>query len=94
MRKGALAGLTCSINVLHTLDMRSSTKKVQRIRTTVMLDPRLLAAAKHASGAVTNNAVIETGLRELDRKAALRRLADNLAKADSKFKAAPRRRAV
>jgi hypothetical protein len=74
--------------------MGSSTKKVQRIRTTVMLDPRLLAAAKHASGAVTNNAVIETGLRELDRKAALRRLADNLAKADPKFKAAPRRGTV
>ena len=58
-----------------------------------MLDPRLLAAAKEASGAVTNNAVIEIGLREVERKAALRRLADNLAIPDRRFKAAPRRRA-
>ncbi len=74
--------------------MRSSTKKVQRIRTTVLLGPRLLAAAKIASGAVTNSAVIEIGLRELDRKAAVRRLADNLGNTDPRFKAAPRRKAV
>jgi hypothetical protein len=86
--------LTSSIWPFHTSTMRASTKKIQRLRTTVMLDPVLLAAAKHASGAHTNNAVIETGLRELERKAALRRLADNLGKADPGFEAAPRRRVV
>lgn len=72
--------------------MGVSTKRTHRVRTTVMLDPRLLAAAKEASGAVTNNAVIEIGLRELERKAALRRLADNLVTPDRRFKAADRRR--
>jgi hypothetical protein len=57
-----------------------------------MLDPRLLATAKEASGAVTNNAVIELGLREVERKAALHRLADNLATPDRRFKAATRQR--
>lgn len=85
--------MTGSILGFHTLWVKSSTRRVNRVRTTVMLDPRLLAAAKDASGAVTNNAVIEIGLRELERKAALRRLADNLAAPDRRFKAASRRRA-
>jgi hypothetical protein len=89
-----MPSLTPSIQGFHTFLVKSSTKRMHRVRTTVMLDPRLLAAAKVASGAVTNSAVIEIGLRELERKAALRRLADDLGTVDPKFKAAPRRRAM
>lgn len=74
--------------------MKTTTIDRRRIRTTVMLDPSLLAAAKRASGTTTNNAVIEAGLRELERKAALKRLAAGLASPDPAFSAAPRRRSA
>jgi Arc/MetJ family transcription regulator len=62
-----------------------------KVRTTVLLDEALVAQARAVCGATTNSSAIEQGLKELVRKASLRRLAA-LGGADPKAKAAPRRR--
>lgn len=72
--------------------MRSSIRPRAKVRTTVLLDPKLVDEARKAAHASTNSEAIEAGLKELIRKAALDRLAETVLQPDRTFRVVRRRR--